>query len=446
MEQSRTTQLLERKVCRDEDCATQVAESLRTDAIHARAAGMARGLVYSYLQHGHIGLLLYSPCPYLNALLLLEHQQQFVGAGEEQPPDDVWATVRADIIAYYYAAQSVHPKLWNERLLHEPANTPTRQHYQHKHLWHNQRTRFIAAIQQQRGCTEEEATRLLDILSQHGLPDLIDWRRGASGNQTRATLEEQRYQHMLAHHLSSLHPDDRQEIETMFRHLLAAMQQSKVALPIAMLLNDYPSSHRRRRLGRRFWFGLSNIIQRRESRRHRRQRQWYSSIGKQQQKRDTQRQQTHDDTANRLVAAFAEQAGLEARDARTLLRDVITYGPLGLLPRAARMHALYQPLESWLALIKLGRLTGSVPWLQVVAQVNTYREQLGLPHHLSPQLTRVVFNSIAKPSYWHGGQGEAVARVRQRATVHADRIPRLHATWVLAPVQMPITGQDNQMI
>jgi pyruvate/2-oxoglutarate/acetoin dehydrogenase E1 component len=70
----------------------------------------------------------------------------------------------------------------------------------------------------------------------------------------------------------------------------------------------------------------------------------------------------------------------------------------------------------------------------VVEQLNTYREQLSLPGAFSSQLIKRIFNGIAKPAYWHGGQGEAVIKVREPATVTADEIPRLHSTWLLDPV------------
>lgn len=407
-EASRVTQLQQRGLCRDHACAEQVAEVFDQAAIVQHAAGLARGMLLSYFQHGAIGLLTSDDCPYLNALLVLERQKHLIEP-DDMPPDAVWAILRADLIAFYQAAYSVHPKLWNERLLHEPANSPTRQHYQNKHLWPRQRERFVAAIQQQRGCSADEACALLDILVQAGLPRLIDWRCGFGAGQTRHTMEQRRIQRALDRHLSVLDPDDRHTIEVLVYHLVAAMNEAQVALPLAMLLNEYPSSYRRRRLGRRFWFGLAAILHRRESRRQRRRRQYGSRYSQRTQQTN---QQTSPD-ADRLLAAFARLADLDVRDARALIRDFITYGLLGWLPRAARVSAVYQPLVSWLALIKWGRLPGRVPWLEVVRQVNRYGEHLGLPGSFSPQLTRGVFNGIAKPAYWHGGQGKAVEQVRQ---------------------------------
>jgi hypothetical protein len=271
------------------------------------------------------------------------------------------------------------------------------------------------------------------------VPALIDWRRGVATNQTRETWEQQRLQQRIERHLNVLDAEDRQSIETTLQHLVASTKETGVPLPLAMLIDDYPSSRRRRRLGRRFWFGLASILHRRESRRQRRRRQYRSRFSQHMQQTN---QETSPD-ADRLVAAFARLADLDVRDARALIRDFITYGLFGLLPRTVRVRAIYQPLVSWLALIKWGRLPGSVPWLQVVEQLNSYREQLGLPGSFSPQLTRSIFNGISKPAYWHGGQGDAVAQVRQRATVTADEIPRLHKTWLLAPVQMPLAVGDG---
>lgn len=81
-----------------------------------------------------------------------------------------------------------------------------------------------------------------------------------------------------------------------------------------------------------------------------------------------------------------------------------------------------------------------MPWLDVLHQVNEYRRELGLKGTLSSQLAKAIFNSLPKPRYWHAGQGERVARVRQRATAATGTTLLLHDVWVVIPfpVSLPL--------
>lgn len=62
---SRTAQLQQRRLCRDQACAEQVAEAFDQAAIVQHAAGLARGILLSYFQHGAIGRLTSADCPYV---------------------------------------------------------------------------------------------------------------------------------------------------------------------------------------------------------------------------------------------------------------------------------------------------------------------------------------------------------------------------------------------
>jgi hypothetical protein len=102
-----------------------------------------------------------------------------------------------------------------------------------------------------------------------------------------------------------------------------------------------------------------------------------------------------------------------------------------LLPRATWHDVFDSRLISWLRLIRFGRLDGTLKWPTVYQCLCSYSRELGIASP-SAQVAHAVFNSIAKPSYWHGGKGEAVdGVVRQRGTLSLVGRPRLHAAWLI---------------
>src|SRR5581483_1932776 len=129
-----------------------------------------------------------------------------------------------------------------------------------------------------------------------------------------------------------------------------------------------------------------------------------------------------------LITKFADLAQLDEQDARNRVRNFLTYGVMGLLPRKQWLWVFDPRLISWLQLIKIGHLEGTIAWSTVLHVAGEYARLLGIPRP-SAQVMRAVFNSIAKPSYWHGGKGRAVDGIRQRATLKVSGRPRLHYAW-----------------
>jgi hypothetical protein len=134
--------------------------------------------------------------------------------------------------------------------------------------------------------------------------------------------------------------------------------------------------------------------------------------------------------ADRLVERFAELALLDETDARVRLRNFLTYGLIGLLQRWRWDDVIDARIMSWLRLIKLGRLDGTVDWARLYQQVEQYARLLDIPIP-APQIIRALFNSIPKPRYWHAGKGFAVDGIRQRATLILFGRPRFHAVWLV---------------
>jgi hypothetical protein len=423
----RVDALVEKGLCRDKKTAERVVEEVRQ--AEDVAAGIARGIVLAYGEYGDLGLLRSSSFPYTDELLILSKQAFHLGA---LTPDHtaLLHILVADLLAVADAIEAVLPKRWNTRLLTDPAHSPIRQALRNA-LGDVRRGRLLAHIAHERGCSPDEALQLSVALLEHGLDGLIDWRAGHGAGTTRERLQRVRVRKALLAHFAALHGEDYHAIATLLDHLQDAQEETGVALPLATLINSYPSSWRRRRIARRIWFSLARTMQRKQRGRRRVPRLRRSKVVAEQVKQEGVQ-------IDALVAAFARRANLDVADARDRLRLLITYGPLALLPRGQWATCIDSRLLSWLRLIKWGRLEGRVPWLDVLHQVNDYRRELGMEGTLSSQLTKAIFNSLPKPRYWHAGQGERTARVRQRATAATGATLLLHDVWLVIPLEVSL--------
>jgi hypothetical protein len=188
--------------------------------------------------------------------------------------------------------------------------------------------------------------------------------------------------------VAALHQRHRQEIIRLVEALAAACQETGVQLPIARLLSDVSSSRYRRSLGRRLRFGAGAMMQRRMRRRTRKR----GLLGR----RSPRRQHTETKTASeqqdspedQLVAAFTRHAGLSPADkdqeARTRLRQFVTYGGIGLLPKARWDELLDARVTRALAFYTFGYLPGTIGWVDVLRKTQAYAASLGLvpPSHV----------------------------------------------------------------
>jgi hypothetical protein len=429
----RIAALCEQGLCRDKDAAIQVVDAWRR--CEQRAAGLARGVVLTYLTYGDLGLLTNSTYPFTDELLYLESQRSLIA---EITDPALVAQVQVDLVALMRAWQATFPKLWSIRLLREPRDSEYRRHLC-RAVGTRRQANIAHVLETQFGYTPPEA---LDIVSQTligGLRALAAFRARRSGiERTADDFERHQLQRVLRHQYAMLLDDDLRYIETLLLNLHAAVRVSGAPLPLRALLVERPSSRRRVQVSRRFRFGLAAIIKRRQQRRTGRKRTLQQRVNGQSPRRAPPQPKT----APQLIRTFAELSHPDERDAEYRIRNFITYGAIGLLPRGDWERCLDPRLYSWLRLIKYGRLDGRVPWQQVMAQLDTYRQSLGLATPVSSILARAVFNAIQRPSFWHGGQGEATIRLRQRGTLTLGKAPRLHETWVVGSVPLTVPLAD----
>ncbi len=259
----------------------------------------------------------------------------------------------------------------------------------------------------------------------------MGWRCGLEAKTAYRAFERQYVLMTLEWVTTGMNSWARDECRRITLCLLEALQEVDFQFSFKPLLTEYPSSSRRRRWGRRFWFGVPAVISRRRVYRR-------SNKSKANRRRAwSQGHYTLDrQRSERLIARFAEIAVLDENDARVRLRDFLTYGVLGLLARWRWDDIIDPRIMSWLRLIKLGRLDGTVNWGAVRQRIEQYATSLGIPVP-NIQVVRALFNSISKPRYWHGGKGAAIDGIRQRATLTLFGRPRLHAVWLV--ISFPIT-------
>ena len=420
----RVNQLVARQICRDKETARLVVEAWRR--CEQRAAGLARGVVLSYLAHKDVGLLASSAYPYTDELLLLRSHRERIA---ELSAPETWTQLHHDVVALAGAWEVAVPKGWNIRLLREPRNSEYRKRAA-QNFGTRRRATTAQALVEQEGYSLTEAQKLVEHTLDEGLSGLIVYRSGSDDHALVVERYEQRHlRRILRDYYAALAEDDLASIETLIVHLSAAIRRSGVPFPLMRLLTEHPSSPWRIRTSRRFRFGLAAIIKRRKQKRSRRQVDRFRSPSP-----GSARQPK---PAIALIKMFAEMSNLEEREATALLRELITYGAFGLLPRGQRMSCLDPRLYSWLRLIKYGRLDGRVPWPQLMSQLDIYRRMLGLPNPISSLLARAVFNAIPRPAFWHGGQGEATVRLRQRGTLNINGAPRLHERWLVVSIPSP---------
>lgn len=431
----RVVALVEQGICRDELTAKAVAAEFKRSG--DLASNLARGLILAFFAHGPVGLLMCSECSYADELLLLQRYSLEIAqiCGH---PEITMATLRADIIALYKALHSIDASLWQQHLLHEPPGSATRRRYKLQ-LTQSLQEAITKEVASQCKCNHAEALILVATLFANGLPGLINWRCSVEPTTSQYMLAREQIRRVLNEHLSALLSDAYQEVERLLMCLHVSIADTNFSLALSSLLQDHPSSSARVRIGRRLWFGVAATSRRRQ-RRNRKQR----GIVQFPYKRSLRSKVTFVGAVapeDRFVSAFARLAGLESSDARHRLRDLITYGAFGMLSKGARLSAIDPHMVAYLHLIKLGRLDGTIDWARLLTQASNYAQMIESPS-LSPQILRAIFNGLPKPRRWHGGEGEAVAKVRQRATLMLVSTPRLHRIWMAIPIKLRLCLVD----
>jgi hypothetical protein len=436
---ARVAALYESGLCRDLRIAQVVAEKLVELNVLKTAAGLARGVVLACIEYGEVGLLAESGYPWQECTLPLLRQAATVSSLVEQP-DIALSVLHKDLLALNDALSSTHPPLWQQHLVTDPPGSIERQRYC-KRLRLPQQAHVVVWLINRYRYTEVEASKLVETFLAGGLSELISWRCAVVTSDVQSLLASKQRTNLLNTLFSGLHRDARRELEQLLGWLQAAWAETEGLPSLMPLLTDQPSSRRRIRRGRRVQFGVPAIVLRRHRRRQQRKRHLLALPHALRLKQQADTLPTLS-SEQRLVELFATKAGLEEPDARNRLRNLYTYGALGLLPREQWSRVIDQQQFSWLQLIRLGHLEGRVSWTQVLCVANRWGTAQGLPK-LSAQLAQPIFNSIAQPRNWHGGQGSVVDAIGQRGNIATNR-PLLHTTWIVIPLKLSAILSDYQ--
>lgn len=425
----RITLLIQQNLCHNEESAQSVLRAV--DTARAYALGDARGMILSVLGQGVLGLLRNSDYPWVEELVLVERYHAVLK--DAGPSEHMLATVRRDVIALATVCSRPEFAVWNINVLHDPPATQRRNRLQ-KTLYGTFRQNVIHALTDARGCDIIEATHLLEYVISGGLPAIIDWRCGTSGS-VGGDVRSRQIQNVLQTHFGALTASTQATMLTTLYQIQDAISETGIAFPLLRLLDEYPSSRYRLALGRRFWFGTPSIQRRRQ--RHRRKihrPRWRIKTGP----------PFPDDVVKRFVEAVAHRLGLTPEATRDRLRQLITYGGLGVVPKKDWATALDSRLVDYIHLITMGHVRGSVDLNALQIQVNQYATMLGYPA-VSRQLLNTLFFSLPKPRRWNGGTGEATARTRQRATLTVTKVPLLHECWSILSFawQLPLINEAH---
>ncbi|NNJ13096.1 hypothetical protein EKD04_022480 [Chloroflexales bacterium ZM16-3] len=393
--------LSEQHLCRDDAAARRLAYDL--DRVSETAANQARDLVLTWCRIGQPGLLKHADYTCFDELMLVQRYEQEV-AERRSDAAGVQATLRSDVIGLYrafhdpeflkayQASYGANARPWDQSLLHQPPDTEVRQAAQLRIP--PLRPILIPILSRLRGETEANANALLDALLRHGLPDLVAFR--CAGGDTSADMSRELEQicKVAAQLLRAVQPDKREQILTSLRNLHGAAIASGVSFPLMNLIRHLPSSTYRRKRQRR------KIL-------------------------------------DSLIEAFAEREGLTKSAAGSSIKNLMIYGPLGLLPQREWSKAIHPRLWSYLYMVKLGRLEDTVSESVLTGQVNEYARLLGV-EPLPKQIVIGIYGHFRKNTYYNSGDGEAIAAVPLRKALKLAGVARLHEQWLLLTIELDI--------
>lgn len=391
--------LKQQGLCRDVKAAEHVAYKL--SQINRMAIGQARDIVRAWSDFGNVGLLKYSEYPSTTELLMLQQRVGSLGKGWAET-EAVLAVVRADLISVWkvfhqpehvMAYQHMHghkSQLWDQSILHQPLYAVQRQQY------HERLTSLLSALASgvayQRGCDNETARVLVDIILTKGLDGLIAWR--SNNGLIQEHDDRKRIERVAQPIIQSLSIPARTLISQRLIHLHESIRVTAAPFVLFRLIRERPSSLYRRRCQR---------VKLPEA----------------------------------LIADFANRVGIKQGEARACIKNVMIYGPLGIVPQREWEAAIDPRIWSYLAMFKLGRLEGTVDLDSLTRCVSSYAVSLGL-QALHRQIVVGVFKHFAKPRYYNSGDGPAVAVVPLRKALKLAGVARLHEQWLLIPIELDI--------
>ncbi|MBA3471419.1 MAG: hypothetical protein H0T53_17420 [Herpetosiphonaceae bacterium] len=392
----RAQALVECKVCRDTTIATSVVRTFLPSNLATEITKIVLAILHGWVRYGYLGLLARSGYPIYQELCRSEDMLR-----KHSPELRTSATtlaLRSDIWALYSTFQAVHVPLWHANMLVEPPFSVMRQRYQTK-IFPKLHERLVITLADIRSCSTDAATILLKLYQEKGIPGFIALR---SPNSIPDYLQAQQMDVLLEYLCTGLDQTLQTELKHHLEQIFAAATTIGFDLSLNTTLRDRPSSFRRVALKRQLRPNL------------------------QQPQRATEKQ---------LSESYAQRVDLDSANARFRIRNVLTYGILGLIPRNLWYDLIDQRLLSWLKLIKFGHHDESFMWSEIYARAVEYCDTYDIPHYASP-LLQSLFNSIPKRRHWHGGKGLVTLNVHQRIPLSVTKRPRLNAEWLIFPIPL----------
>ena len=306
------------------------------------------------------------------------------------------ASIRRDVVILRRGIEAVHPPLWHQHLLTEPSHSQARAAYR-KLVFSRLHQRILVSLAEHAPCSLDAAEVLYESYMRSGFVGLIE----RTTTVATVALNRQHMQHLLDVLCINLLPQVCEEIARLVYILHHHIHANALEISLTSLLTEMPSTQKR-------------IA-------------WKRSSTKLVTGAETSAPQTRE---THLVEYLVTHGSLSRAAARQRIRDLYTYGILGLVPREIWPRVLDSRLYAWVQLIRYGHLPGACLW----SDIYTAAGQVCRLYDCvcpSSQVVRTVFNSIAKPRYWHGGKGLMVFKVHQRIPFARTTRPRLHYRWLL---------------
>ncbi len=395
------TWLMNQGFCRTPYHAERVIEALHPITLEGSIIRVIRRWLFQ-CQQGALALLAMSDYVFYDDLLLLH---QFCRKRHISLEADALLTLRRLLVYLHRALNIINPSLWQQHLLTDPVTSQNRIRYQ---------DRCTAEVYEQVSVqlvhegmlSHHNALELYEAYINKGFVGLIEY----VGSDT----EQISIINQIAPFCYGLSPDIRSEIERLVQILNTHIHSQKLPISLSTLFMAMPQSIKRIRLKRQT-AKIYRVSKDEES---------PSSL------------ETH------LVEILVKEARLTRKDARQRIRDTLTYGFLGLLPRSVWNTLLDPHLQTWLELIRYGHPERALLWGTVykTAQLLCHTYNLECPHS---QIVYALFNAIPKPRYWHGGKGLMVFKVHQRMPFGQTKRPRLHYRWLITTMALPFPKQKR---
>jgi hypothetical protein len=157
---------------------------------------------------------------------------------------------------------------------------------------------------------------------------------------------------------------------------------------------------------------------------------------------DQRKKQQRKRLPHQLIDTFAARAHLPESTARFLIKNLMVYGPHGLILPRQWKDLIHVRLWSYLHMVKLGRLEDTVHHSVLTERVHHYGQLLGCAA-LSKQLVIGLHNHFSKDNYFNSGDGEATAGVPLRKSLKLAGVARLNEEWLVMAVSVEIDLVDH---